>query len=250
VLVHGWAITRREFDGQAELLAPHYTVLRYDRRGYGESSGRPDITADPADLNALLDALGYSRVRLLGHSQGAEVVLTFAVRYPERVKALILFGAGPPNGFGLPFDGEDALPFAEWARIARAHGADSLKSAIAVIAAQQFEGRADVEQRARAELKSYTALDFIDPAPPSNLVEPVRIDELRKVRAPTLVLIGANEMPYFQIVADALTYGISGARKAVIPGGGHAVNWIQPKRFVAEILAFLREAERSPGASR
>ncbi len=243
VLIHGWALSRSEWDGQVELLLPHYKVIRYDRRGFGESSGKPDFTADPADLKALLETLGHPRAHILGHSQGGGVALTFAVRYPEMVEGLILFGTGPPAGFGLAWDGADAFPFAEWTEIARTHGVDSLKEAMSSMAANMFPGRPDGARRARTELVSYRGLDLIDPAAPSNLVEPARVDELRTVRAPTLVIVGEYEMPYMQVVADALTYGITGAKKVVVPGGGHAVNWVEPERFVAEILRFLREAE-------
>lgn len=212
VLIHGWALSRRAWDGVAELLAPHYQVLRYDRRGFGESSGKPDFTADPADLKALLEKLGHPRAHVLGHSGGGGVALTFAVRYPEMVDALILYGAVPPGGFGLPWDGEDAFPFAEWEEIARTHGIDSLRETLAAGAAERT-GRPDLAQRYRLELERYQGLDLIAPGSQSNLVEPVRIDDLRAVRAPTLVLIGEDEMAYFKIVADALTYGITGARK-------------------------------------
>ncbi len=249
VLVHGWTLSRREWDGQAELLAPHYRVIRYDRRGFGESGGKPDDTADPADLKASLESLGHSRASILRHSQGAGVGLTFAVRYPEMTDALILFGAGAPDGFGLPWDGDDAFPFGEWAMIAQAHGVDSLKAAITAVAMHNRAFGADVASRDRNEMALYRGLEFIDPAPPSSLVAPARIDELRAVTAPTLVVIGEREMPYFRIVADALTYGISGARKVVIPGGGHAVSWSEPERFVAEVLRFLRTPHDPPGGS-
>lgn len=249
VLIHGWAVHRGFWDGDVQRFASRYTVIRYDRRGFGESSGKPDITADPADLKALLETLGHPRVRIMGHSQGAAVALTFAVRYPEMVEALILFGAGPPAGFNLP-PGEDAPDFAEWVAIARADGVEALREAIRAWAAQHFGERSpEVAQRAGDLLDSYTGLDLIDPAPPSNLVERARIDELQAVRGPTLVVHGQWEMPGFQIVADALIYGIPGARKVVIPGGGHIVNWTEPERFAAEILRFLREAEEAPDGS-
>ncbi len=244
VLIHGWALSQTEWEGQVELLSPHYKVIRYDRRGFGESSGKPDDTADPADLKALLETLGYPRAHILGHSAGGAVALTFAVRYPEMVDGLILFGPGPPaDGFGLPWDGADAFPWEEWTAIARTYGIDSLRAAMSPLADMMFPGRPDGARRARKEIAAYQGLDLIDPAAPSNLVEPARIDELRTVRAPTLVIVGQYEMPYNQVWADALTYGITGAKKVVVPGGGHAVNWVEPERFVAEILRFLREAE-------
>ncbi len=243
VLIHGWAVHRGFWDTDVERLAHHYTVIRYDRRGFGEASGKPDLTADPADLKALLETLDIPRVHIMGHSQGAAVALTFALRYPEMVDALILFGAPPPAGFGLP-PGEDGPPMAEWVAIGRAHGVDSLKAAIGAWAALRFGDRPDqMMARAGALMEAYTGTDLIDPDPPSNLVEPARIDELGAVKAPTLVILGQHEMPFFRVVAEALTYGIPGARKAVIPGGGHTVNWPEPERFAAEVLRFLREVD-------
>ncbi len=250
VLVHGWAVHRGFWDGEVERFAPHYTVIRYDRRGFGESSGKPDLSADPADLKALLETLGYSQVRIMGHSGGTNVALTFAIRYPEMVDALIMFGPVPPSGFDLPFDGEDAPPMAELVETARMHGIDSVRAIISAWTAEQFGGSSsDDAERGRALLETYTGLDLIDPAPPSNLVEPARIDELRAVKAPTLIILGQDEMPYLRIVADVLTYGITGAKKIVVPGGGHVVNWAEPERFAAEILRFLREAVEVSGGS-
>ncbi len=247
VLIHGWAVHCGFWDGDVERFASRYTVIRYDRRGFGESSAKPDITADPADLKALLETLGYPRVHIMGHSQGAAAALTFAVRYPEMVDALILFGAGPPAGFDLP-PGEDAPAFEEWVALAREQGVDALKDAMSAWAAQHFgERSADVAERSRALLELYTGLDLIDPPPPSHLAEPARVDELGSVRAPTLVINGQHEMPGLRIVADVLTYGIPGARKVVIPGGGHIVNWTEPERFAAEVLRFLRGARDTSG---
>ncbi len=246
VLIHGWAVHRGFWDGDVERFAPHYTVIRYDRRGFGASSGKPDITADPADLKALLETLGYRRAAIMGHSQGAAVALTFAVRYPEMVDALILYGAVEPEGFGLPQDGVDAIPFAEWVEIGRTQGIDSLRAAIMRTMAPLFHATPRIAGRGLALLQAYQGQDLIDPGPPSNLVQPADISELRKVQAPTSVIVGEHEMPYGAIVADALTYGITGARKATIEGGGHIVSWTEPERFAAEILRFLREAEESP----
>ena len=249
VLIHGWAVHRGFWDTDVEHLAHHYAVIRYDRRGFGAASGKPDLTADPADLKALLETLDLSRVHVMGHSQGAAVALTFALRYPEMVDALVLFGAPPPAGFGLQ-PGEDGPAFAEWAAIGRAHGVDSLKAAIGAWAAAQFGDNPELMMaRAGPLMGPYTGLDLIDPDPPLNLAAPAHVDELAMVQVPTLVINGKHEMPYFRVVADALAYGIPGARKAVIPGGGHVVNWAEPERFTAEVLRFLREVDEASAGS-
>lgn len=246
VLIHGWAVNRRYWDGTAELLARDYRVIRYDRRGYGESGGTPDPTADPADLEALLDALGHPRAHVLGHSAGAGVALTFAGRYPERVDRLILFGSGRLPGFAPAREGAF---FEELAGIARTQGMDSVRAAIVKRAEERGGPRTpEVRERGRRLLESYRGLDLVDPAPPSGLVEPITVSELGSVRAPTLVVLGADEGPYLHLAAHALAYGIPDARKVVIPGGGHTVDWVEPERFVAEVLRFLRGADEPPGS--
>ncbi len=249
VLVHGWAVHRAFWDDDVARLADRYMVIRYDRRGFGDATGKPDPTADPADLKALLDELGLTRVHIMGHSQGSGVALTFALRFPEMVDGLILFGPGRLPGLNLP-SGENDPPVAEWVAAARAYGIDSLHAAIGAWAAEWFGDLSpDMGQRARELLASYSGLDLIDPDPPSNLVQPARVDELSAVRAPTMIIHGEQDMPSIRITAQVLSYGIPGARTVVIPGGGHTVNWNEPERFAAEVLRFLREVEEGSGTS-
>ena len=53
----------------------------------------PDLDARVEDLRAVMDAAGSARATLFGHSEGGSTAIAFAVRYPERVERLILFGA-------------------------------------------------------------------------------------------------------------------------------------------------------------
>ncbi len=78
-----------------ELARDHFFV-RYDERGNGLSDWDvSDISFDVfvTDLETVVDALGLERFPLLGISQGAAVSIEYAVRHPERVSHLILFGA-------------------------------------------------------------------------------------------------------------------------------------------------------------
>jgi pimeloyl-ACP methyl ester carboxylesterase len=131
---------------------------------------------------------------------------------------------------------------------ARTHGVDALKEAIVVWAVENFGDRpSEFTARARRLMEPYTGLDLLDPDPPLNLVAPAGVDDLKLVRAPTLVLLGEGEG---RLVADVLTYGIADARQVVIPGGGHTVNWAEPERFAAEVLRFLRTVDRDSEDSR
>ncbi len=86
---------------------------------------------------------------------------------------------------------------------------------------------------------------FRDSLPRTGQVPPPRIDQLRAVRVPTLVLTGDREMPYLQVVAAALAYGIPNAQRVTVHGGGHLVNAAQPAAFNRAVLKFLALVDRS-----
>jgi pimeloyl-ACP methyl ester carboxylesterase len=99
VLLHGLASQRRFWN----LVVPHLAglpVLAVDQRGHGDSARPPDGPAGyafrglAADLATGLDALGWSRVVLVGHSWGAAVAATFAAEHPERSLALVAVDGG------------------------------------------------------------------------------------------------------------------------------------------------------------
>lgn len=244
VLIHGWSLNLEMWDPQVPALSQHFRVIRYDRRGFGRSSGGEDATWDAADLAALLDHLGEDKVHVLGMSQAGRVALQFALRNPDRVSSIILHGATPPEGLGLPWSGADRNPFEAWARIAREEGVDAFRRAWAAHPLMGVPaGRPDVRARLDELLQSYSGGRILNPSSPSGPVRPVTMEDLSRVGAPTLVLIGENEVPYLQMVAHGLAYYIPNARLVVIPGGGHVVNLIAPAAYNAAVLEFLADVE-------
>ena len=76
-------------------LSRDHTLVRYDERGCGLSdwsAGEMSVEAWVRDLEGVADALQLERFPLLGISQGAPIAIAFAVRHPERVSHLILYG--------------------------------------------------------------------------------------------------------------------------------------------------------------
>ena len=79
-----------------EAFARRHTFLRYDTRGGGLSDRAPrEISFESwvADLEAVVDAAGLDRFPLIGISQGGAIATAYAVRHPERVTHLVLYGA-------------------------------------------------------------------------------------------------------------------------------------------------------------
>ncbi|MDQ1685229.1 MAG: non-heme chloroperoxidase [Frankiaceae bacterium] len=96
MLLHGLASQRRFWN----LVATRLTglpVLALDQRGHGDSD-RPDSSYDgstcASDLAVAMDALGWSRAVVVGHSWGGSVAATFAAEHPERTIALVAIDGG------------------------------------------------------------------------------------------------------------------------------------------------------------
>ena len=78
-------------------LADQFTLVFYDHRGNGRSTGAPSsMTWEnlTADADALRQRLGFERWAVLGHSFGGHVALEYALRYPNRLSHLVLLDTG------------------------------------------------------------------------------------------------------------------------------------------------------------
>ena len=77
-------------------LSRHHRLVRYDERGNGMSQRDVDnVSFDTwvRDLETVVDAAGLDRFPLLGISRGGSIAIAYAVRHPERVTHLVLYGA-------------------------------------------------------------------------------------------------------------------------------------------------------------
>jgi pimeloyl-ACP methyl ester carboxylesterase len=251
VLIHGWPMSARMWDEQVRVLKTHYRVIRYDRRGFGRSPGTPwnesSAEHDPADLEALLQYLKISHIYVLGHSQGGSVATQFTLDHPDQVDALILHGAGL-DGFVLPETG----PFAEHDSVRvlmRDRGmAEFRKQWLAHPINHVPDGKPEVAALIADIVGQYSGADVLQSTPAPRAPHTAAIYRLHEIRVPALVMVGGDDMPFFRITADALTFLIPGAHEAVVRGGGHLVNLIEPELYNAEVLRFLRAVDRASGA--
>jgi len=79
-------------------LSKHHRLIRYDERGNGMSQRDvPHVSFDTwvRDLETVVDAAGLDRFSLLGISRGGSIAIAYAVKHPERVSKLLLYGAFP-----------------------------------------------------------------------------------------------------------------------------------------------------------
>ncbi|HJR67665.1 MAG TPA: alpha/beta hydrolase [Gemmatimonadaceae bacterium] len=248
VLIHGWAQDLTIWDDQVMALSPRYRVLRYDRRSYGSSTGHADPTADPDDLRILLDSLKIPSAIVLGLSAGARTALNFAVAFPERVSALVLYGSGPPAGFQPMAPEPGSNPRFD---IAKNYGLDSLRKWVEGTGFHwEPPNNPGYRRRVDRMWSRYDGRDLLDRRPPSGRIPVAGMNDLAKIRVPTLIVVGDHERPLLRLVADTLTQRIPDARQVVIAEAGHGIHFAQPERFNAALLEFLDSVARASESPR
>ncbi len=115
VLLHGNGEDSTYFEHQIPCFAKRFRVIALDTRGHGASPrGAAPFTLDQfvEDLAAFLDEQGIGEAHLLGFSDGANIALLFALKYPARVLSMVLNGGNLfPEGLTDEVREEDAASF-------------------------------------------------------------------------------------------------------------------------------------------
>lgn len=228
------------WDDVVPLLADAYQVIRYDARGFGESSRPPDGTfARWNDLFAVMDAAGVDRAHLVGVSQGAETALDAALLNPARVERLVLVGAGM-RGWNY----RDELGERWQAEVAAWERGD-LDGCAEESMRTWFDGPSrsadDVDPliRRRAWEMQRRAIDLENDDAQAQAPDPPPADRLGGVQAPTLVAVGELDQPDMVAIGEKLAAEIPGARHEVLPGVAHLPPMERPSEFAALVRDFL-----------
>ncbi|SEE09401.1 Pimeloyl-ACP methyl ester carboxylesterase [Prevotella sp. lc2012] len=209
ILLHGNGEDHTYFDHQIEVFAQHYHVYALDTRGHGQTprGTRPfTIRQFADDLLAFMDARHIERAHLLGFSDGGNIAIIFALRYPERVDRLILDGA---NLDTAGVKRRIQIPIEIGYRIARLFAKRSTS-------AQQH-----------ADL---LGLMVNDPNIP--------VESLARIQAKTLVIAGTNDMikgKHTRLIAA----NIPDAQLVIIQGN-HFIANKQSEAFNHAVLHFLQ----------
>lgn len=107
VLIHGWGRSRSDWNPVVAGLNGLGSVVSMDLRGHGGSTAGPDMLLPhvAADVSALLNRLGLTKVVLVAHSAGSEVAAFLAHQDPEAVTGLVVIDPA----FGLPTDDRERI---------------------------------------------------------------------------------------------------------------------------------------------
>lgn len=238
LMIQGLGADSRGWIRQRFPLGARYRCVPFDNRGVGASDRPPgpyDLEVMADDALAVLDAAGYDSAHIMGASMGGILAQILAVRHPERVRSLVLTCTGCRH---LPWRRE---LLAEWAEVARTEGMGALtnKAARWLVGPRSFRRfwpawgllgsmalSAPVESFV-AQIDAILALD-----------DGLRF-ELTGVTAPTLVLVGSQDILTPVGDAEEIVSLVDGAELAVIPGAAHGFMFEHAGAFNHHVLQFL-----------
>jgi pimeloyl-ACP methyl ester carboxylesterase len=247
----GHWMTHIEFDFESPIwrhlyqeLSREHVFVRYDARGNGLSDREvPDVTFERFvdDLEAVVDAAGVERFALLGISQGCAVSIAYAVRHPERVSHLILYG-GYVVGWRkrARTEAEKAAGDAMLTLMRLGWGQEN--PAFRQMFTSQFIPDANKEQADWFNELQRISSSAEDAA--RNLLANGEVEIsslLPQVRVPTLVMHCRNDARVPFEAGRRLAAGIPGARFVPLEGRNHIMLEGEPAlaRFLDELRSFL-----------
>lgn len=229
-----------------DALASRHRLIRYDERGCGLSDwdvGSFDLDDWVDDLELVVDAAGLDRFPLLGLSQGGAVAISYAVRHPDRVSRLVLFGAygrGRLARAASDEEREEAALDLQLGRIGWRHDDPTFRQ----VFAGQFlpDGSRRLWDAFNDLQRATTSIDNVV----RFLEEFARIDvsgRARRVRCPTLILHARGDLRVPSSQARELAALIPDSRLSYLDSRNHILTEHEPAwpAFLAEFDDFLAE---------
>jgi 3-oxoadipate enol-lactonase len=221
------------WDDQVDEFAKHFRVIRYDRRGHGQSAVPPgpySMERFGRDVIAVLDALGIEKTNWCGLSMGGMVGQWLGANAPERIEKLILSNTN--------------LHYAEkafWNDRIKAVKEKGLEPLVEPNMQRWFtEG---FRASAPAEMARMKEM-FLATSPLGYVASCEAIRDMDftasnpRITAPTLVIVGKQDPATPPAAGEAIAKQIKGAKVAALDAA-HIANIEQPKAYTETVLNFL-----------
>ena len=205
-------------------LTENFTLIRYDARGNGLSDWEVDdvsLDAWVRDLETVVDAAGIERFPLLGFSQGCAISIVYALRHPERVSHLVLYGGFARGRYTRATSDLEREKVKAMRTLMLVGWGEENPMFRQIHTHQLIPGATKEQHDAFNELQRRTT----SPECAARYFEIVcNIDVtalLRQVTVPTLVVHGRGDEAVPLEEGRRLATGIPGARFVVVPGNNH-----------------------------
>jgi pimeloyl-ACP methyl ester carboxylesterase len=245
LLIIGWGSDLTAWMFQTPEFSKKYQVIVFDNRGIGRTDA-PDMAYSTEmmadDTVGLMNALSIEETHILGHSMGGLIAQYLAFKYPKRVRSLILAdtAASPHSLFKHVANA--------WVRMTQ-EGINQetfVRNQLPWLYTDKFF---EDPKQVQTMINTMLANPYPQPAyayarQASAAIEHDTRDRIGHITAPTLVLVGKEDILCPVKLSEELTAGIPNAELVVLEGGGHVSCWEIPDNFNQAVLEFLAEVEK------
>lgn len=242
IFTHSLVWDRDMFSETIARLSDAYHVINLDQHGHGESGYRASFTLEEmaADYAALLDALGFDRVHWAGLSMGGMTGMRLALAHPQKIKSLILMDTS-----SRPEMAERRENYLLLAGAMRAGMGGAVADAVLpfFFAPGTFTEQPELIARYRAKLQAERDHEGIYQAAMAVFNRGDMTEQLDKITAPALVIVGEHDNATPPDRARLLAERLPDARLKMIPNAAHLSATEQPALVAAAIREFLGEVE-------
>jgi len=237
VILHGLFGSLDNWFSIAKELVDHYTLYLVDQRNHGDSphSNEWNYGVMVEDVRELLDSEGLDSVYLMGHSMGGKTVMNFAVKYPERVRKLIVGDIAPryyPIHHQVILDGLNFLDLSQLQ--SRKEADEHLAKFIPELGIRQFllKSLGRDEQGFAWKINLSVIAEKIEEVGKA-------LEEGAIFEGPTLFLSGGNSNYIQEKDLPDMKRHFPNYTWISLPNAGHWLHAEQPQAVVAEMRKFL-----------
>ena len=250
-------MTHLDYDRQSPVwrhwvreLSRGHTLVRYDERGCGlsdrEFDGTPTLESYVGDLGAVVDAAGLERFALLGLSGGGATAIEYAVRNPERVSHLVLYGSYVR---GRILRGDDAAEQAPLLiDLMRVGWGGSVPAFREVFSSLFIPSAGEEQKRWYDDMQQASSSGEMAARLWNSRTHIEASDTARRVTQPALVLHARHDqaVPYEE--GRRLASILPNARLVTLESDNHILQEGEPawEVFLAEVRAFLGDDQQAP----
>jgi len=245
VLINGLGLDISSWMPQVPSLSQKFRVVLFDNRGVGRTDApRPiyAISEMADDTEALLNALDIDKAHIMGLSMGGLIAQEFALKYPRRLKSLILATtaarlsphAGQVIQLWQNMVQEDVKP------------ETCLREMFLWVFTDKFF---ENDEQVKSFLNVF--LNHPHPQPAHGFsgqaaacLKHDSLDRLGRITVPTLVIAGREDIFIPVKLSEELAAGIPNAELVVLEGGGHGFCTEIPEKFNRAVLDFLSRVEK------